>query len=480
MRARLARYQERAIHNPFDHFTFYGGVGCGKTFTGAHFALNMIEQHPDKSGFIGANNYDQLSQVALKEFFYWLNEYGYEYVADQKPPPSWGIHQKKFKNYKNIICVKVRSYVVHIFTRVLSDPNAIRGMEFSWYWIDESRDTTMYAHDMVLARMRETEFAKGLITTTTNGEDWTYERFIKGSRQGDKSFGSMHVPTYTAVQLGILTEKYYNTLRKAYSPMMALQELDARHVNIHGGRAYYAADDRHKRVVAPWGDTHPNPDRPIIIGCDFNFQPAPCVWMVGQIGPNETGPNGQFWGECIHWFTEISDTQVGTREMSRKLMRQFPGFIYRVFGDMSGNQGTTSNAGETDFAQMAQEFSENGVIASIDAIQLDEDETKRNPYVRDRVENMNTMLMNGLGEVRMTYNQNNCPLFDLDMKMVGWKPNVSQRGRGKLDDGGDNRRTHASDGAGYAVYKLFPPYRRGFLVGSVESVSRREHGLLRD
>src|SRR5690606_23495434 len=130
---------------------------------------------PEMTGFIGANTYDQLSQATLREFFYWLEEYGYEFVVDRRPPQHWG-YNRTLKQYNNTVHVRnpKTGNVALIFTRVLGDENPLRGIEFSWYWLDETRDTPEITHDVVLSRMRETpDFMKGLITTTTNGEDWS-------------------------------------------------------------------------------------------------------------------------------------------------------------------------------------------------------------------------------------------------------------------------------------------------------------------
>ena len=70
---------------------------------------------------------------------------------------------------------------------------------------------------------------------------------------------------------------------------------------------------------------------------------------------------------------------------------------------------------------------------------------------------MNAMYKNALGQVRQTYNPNTCPYFSKDLKTVGWRKTIGMRGSvQKLDDKGDHNVTHASDGAGYAVRKLFP------------------------
>ena len=247
---KLASWQRAAIFNPWDHFAMWGGVGVGKSYSGTHFAIKQICEHPEQTGLIGANTYDQLSQATLREFFYWLDHYGFEYVIDCRPPKAWAA-RRALKDYKNTISVRNprTGKVTLIFTRVMSEPNALRGIEISWYWLDETRDMAEEMHDVVLSRIRETpNYAKGLITTTPNGEDWSYKRFFVNPANDDPSdmtYGSLHVATIEAVKLGILTQKYYDTMLKSYSPMMALQELEAKHVNVFGAER----KDDHPQVL---------------------------------------------------------------------------------------------------------------------------------------------------------------------------------------------------------------------------------------
>lgn len=466
-RIRLTPFQFIALHNPYQHFAFFAGIASGKSFTGSHFAIKMMTKHPELTGFIGANNYDQMSHATLREFYYWLTYYGFQYVADRRPPAEWG-EPIKFKDYNNVMSVRNMSTgsVSYIFTRILSDADPLRGVEFSWYWLDESRDTPQMTHDVILSRMRESDIVKGLITTTTNGEDWTYQRFVIGN-DGSDLYGSMHIPTSESLRYGIITQNFYNSLRKSYSPLMAMQELDALHVNTRGGRAYYAAGDHNRRTRAPWGDYHPNPQRPLIVGCDFNFNPAPCCWVVGQTGPDQHSDH-------VHWFGEIAHVEYGTREMVQALVGQYPGFFYQIYGDASGMRGTTSNAGDHDYMQMADELNRYGCLYSIDVNQ-------NNPLVKNRIENMNSKFKNAIGEVTMTYDPARCPLFDGDVKIVGWKKlTASLSNQGRLDNNGDVQRTHATDAAGYAIWKLFPPNGSARMVEALPSSVRAESGLVMD
>lgn len=453
----MASYQLAALSSPYEHTAMYGGVGCGKSFTLAHYDINEMRKNPHLDGFIGANTYDQLNQATLKELFYWLDNYQIPYVINCRPPKEW--HTKtRFASYNNILSTKIGPQVVNAYIRVLSDPNALRGIQFGWYSLDEIRDTKQESHDVLLSRMRQSKYRKGLVGSTTNGEGWDFHRFVK-ARPGQRLYGSMHIRTIEAVKLGILTQGFYDSLRASYSELMSMQELDALHVNVHGGRAYYSGSERNRRRSAPWGDEFPDPARELIVGCDFNFDPAPHIWMVGQMGAHPITQE-----PIIHWFEEIAMNRASTPSMALALLNRFPGFYYRVFGDRSGARATTSNAGKPDYDQIGEILADNDCSYNIDSDQTN------NPLVRNRVENMNRLFLDSRGVVRQTYNPDKCPHFDSDVKMVGWKQTI-RTGQGKLDDGGDKKLTHATDGAGYAVWKLIPYTKRGRIISGIRNIT---------
>lgn len=452
-RTKIADYQNAVLRNPFEHFAFFGGVATGKTFTGSQWVVARMFERPELTGLIGANTYDQLSQATLRELFYWLDHYGIEYVIDRQPPKEWGQTRRVFKTYNNVLSLRiVPGIITTVFTRVMGDPDPLRGTEFSWYWMDESRDTPDTTFKVILSRLREApDYRRGLLTSTTNGEDWAYKAFVEEA--DGKLRGSMHVPTSESVRCGIIVPDFLAMLRASYDPLFALQELEAEHVDVLGGRAYHAFG-KHNTVPCPWGDRAPNPARPLIIGMDFNYDPAPMVWVVGQLGPDNTE-----WSESIHWFGELAKRQTSTRAHTQELVERYgDGFFYQCYGDASGQRGSTSNQGEHDYAQMAEELDALGVGFTIDV-------DHANPRVIDRVTNMNRLAKNALGQVSMTYDKQACPHLHNDVRKVAWRKTIT--GRGRLDDKGDHNLTHASDAAGYAVWKLLPMARRGILVPAV-------------
>jgi phage terminase large subunit-like protein len=430
-------WQWESLNSKCEHFAMIGGVATGKTFTGSHFVISQVVNFPDQTGFIGANTYDQLSQATLRELMYWLDEYGFEYVIDRIP--FW-TKEKKFKSYNNILSIRVGNKTAYIFTRVLGDANPLRGIEFSWYWLDESRDTPLNTHDVIMSRLRESKTIRGLVTTTPAGEDWVWKRFVWNK---DARFGYIKAKTEDSAKYGIITQNFYLTLRSSYSPVMAAQELDAEFVIVLEGRSYYTASPANEEF-----DYEPS-DYELFVGMDFNFAPAPCVWEVGQIDDD---------GD-VHVFAEISGKEVSSAELARRLAIQFGDYHLRIFGDASGNRGTTSNAGKTDYDQIAEVLSEYGVSFSIDVDQA-------NPMVKDRVENTCRLLEDGNGKRTLKYDPNKCPYLHEDFRKVVWK-------NGKVSGNGDETLTHASDGLGYSQMKLNPPMggkvKMGKNVGSLAS-----------
>lgn len=447
LHTKLAPWQYCAINQEqYPHLAFYGGIATGKTFTGAHFAISEMEKDPTRSGFIGANTYDQLSQATLKEFFHWLDYYGYQWVSDCRPPISWGA-KREFKKYTNIISVFVDGTVCTIFTRVVSDPDALRGLEFSWYWLDEIRDTEKEAHDIILSRLRESNYIRGLCTTTTNGEGWDYERFVKDT---SGLYGSIHVPTIESVRHGIITEDFYSQLVKSYPKLLADQELHAKHVVVTGQPAYLNftralnVSDR-----CPFTkDGSISPYLPIIVGMDFNLNPM--SWHLGQ----KKGEDW-YWFDRVHLFD--SHTPEAAKELVEKVKGHAPGII--IIGDASGKAGQRAAAGQSDY---------DIVFSTLDAagIRYEDRTPDSNPAIKDRVNNVNARLMDGSGQSHMWIHPSLKELID-DFERVQWKENATVT----LDPGPKKLLTHSSDGVGYAVSELTPIPSR-YQVGKMVVIRR--------
>ena len=53
-----------------------GGIGSGKTWSGAHYAIKKLQENPETMGFIGANTVKQLNDATLATLFEECDKFG--------------------------------------------------------------------------------------------------------------------------------------------------------------------------------------------------------------------------------------------------------------------------------------------------------------------------------------------------------------------------------------------------------------------
>lgn len=174
------------------------------------------------------------------------------------------------------------------------------------------------------------------------------------------------------------------------------------------GNAYYAFNrDNHVNDVKRMTGT-------IFAGLDFNVDPMTCV--IVQLIDNK-----------INVLDEIYLNNSDTYKMAAEIKRL--GYTgARLIPDSTGRNRKTS--GQSDFDILKQA----GFVI----------ESTHNPFVTDRVNNVNRLFANN--EIMI---DNKCKKLIGDLEKVVWKDN-------KLDQKTDKHLTHISDALGYACYKLKP------------------------
>lgn len=223
---------------------------------------------------------------------------------------------------------------------------------------------------------------------------------------------------YTWPSADILPEKELEAARRVLDPRTYRQEYEA---SFEGstGRAYYAYDSRTHEdagVVI-------NPRLPVFVCCDFNVDP--CVWEIAQSD-----------GRTVWVIDEIALRNTNTVEMGKKLLSSYGGFKSGlvVYGDAAGMQRST--AGKSDYALLRE-------------LGLTEHRVRKaNPFVKDRVNAVNAMLMNIKMEARL-FHHPRCAWLKKDFESVEWSPDGSGLDKRSKD------RTHASDALGYFIEHEF-------------------------
>lgn len=156
---------------------FLAGRGSGKTYGGAIKALGKLTV-PDSVGMIICPTYKQLlvAQTLLWELMYKVEaddderNYIRQLQDDTSQPLLVKNYNKAEKDLHTIFGSKVHF-------RSGQNPDALRGYNLSWYWVDEpaliKRDVILNL-DMTLRRELENVSLQSWLTTTPKGFNWLY------------------------------------------------------------------------------------------------------------------------------------------------------------------------------------------------------------------------------------------------------------------------------------------------------------------
>ena len=204
---------------------------------------------------------------------------------------------------------------------------------------------------------------------------------------------------------------YVKHLRMVYDENALKAYLNGEFVNLTHGRVYKYFT---RALMKERTDLE---NLPIECGMDFNVDALSC----------EIFRKGPTW---VHFFDEIRLKNATTYDMAEALKEKHPGIT--IYPDASGSARKTSST-RSDHAILR----EYGFTVRAHA---------SNPPVRDRTNAFNALMRNG------NVSFEGCPELISDLERCTWR-------NGDIDKR-DPERTHASDGAGYAIEHLFPVISR--------------------
>jgi phage terminase large subunit len=380
---------------------FAAGIGSGKSFIGAHWAKEKLVSDDKARGFIGANTYNQLRNATLATFFSVLDDHGFRY---------------KYNQQRNIISVNGTT----IYAYSLDNYENIRGIEFGWAWLDETRDTNREAFDVVLGRMRDKRAQKLEIRLTSSpcGFNWLHDYFAGPNRKPNysmiqgSSFDNPHLPA-----------GYLDSLMQSYDEKMYQQEVLGQFVTTGVGQVYYSFS--RLKSVKPLEII---PSLPILVGMDFNINPLSAVIF-------------QCVGQEVRVVDEISLMSSDTDQMGKTLLARY-GRV-RVIPDSTGVRRQTSSKGLSDH-QILRDLGHEVVYNA-------------NPARFDRY-----VCVNNLLEKERLWIDPKCKNLITDLEKVTYKPGTTE------PDASDKMLTHMSDALGYGCWFCFPIIKHQSGVGMVD------------
>lgn len=368
------------------------GIGSGKSWTIAHYILGRISKYPKALHFIGANTYGQLRNSTLNAVFGVLNDLEIPFSYNQ----STGILEVAGGR---VLCKSMENF------------NALRGIEIGSFILDEVRDLKQEAFDMMMGRLRDKNAGgdlQGRVVSSPSGYNWIFDYFHPSGVNNTHEFGMVHANSYANT---FLPDGYIDSIKEQYDEKFFQQEIMGDFVNLTAGKIYYGFNrdinvkEIPPAIIASGGTTY--------INADFNvgFMAATVMKYV-----NDT------LYVFDEFFLKDSDTFQATAAWNLK---------YRgatVIPDSTCSNRKTSGISDHEIIRQAG-FR---ILPTY------------NPFIRDRVNNVNRLLQQG----RIVISPKCIHLIE-DLEKCVWKGN-------KEDQTTHPHLSHSSSTLGYGAHKLMP------------------------
>ncbi len=272
--------QERFWRSTARYALYVGGVGAGKTFAGAAKILTM----PPGLGLVVAPTYTLVKDVAYRTLLEIAEPHGL--IA-----------------YRNRSDLQIKLTTgQEILFRSADRPERLVGVNAAWAWGDEWAYVDEEAHDRLIARLR-LEPGQFWATSTPNGRNWLYRRFVEAPA------ASVEVFRASSADNPYVPGAYVEALAGQYEGAHALQELEGQFVDLSGSA----------RIPGEWlvevrAFAEPVVARglPALPGLRVFEAPAPGRRYVLGVDPSEGLSGGDASPVCV--LDAVSGDQVAVLE----------------------------------------------------------------------------------------------------------------------------------------------------------------------
>lgn len=404
-------------------------------------------------------------------------------LAYKLPPMSLiGFGAPTFAQAKNIFWKDMKELVSPLMTAKISEteltitlitgteirvvgmdkPERVEGQPWDWLCLDEfaNMKETAWIENVYPALSTVGKYGKAWLIGVPEGRNHYYELDQKAKRKDEKEWASFHWKSAE-----ILPERIVEQARRDLDPLTFQQEFEADFVNF-AGRAYHQFDVEHHVIEC----RHEyNPRAPLLFCFDFNVEPGTasvCQYVKTKVPHRQEAvmvDGRMVLGEITEsrevdvlavigevWQPRNSNTEL----VCNKLLADWGEHQGRIelFGDATGGARGTAKLTGSDWE----------IIMQVMRNHFGTDRVKRrgkrtetgawvNPYERERVNAVNSLLRSASGAIRLIVDPS-CPEMIKDLDGV----RLVEGGSGEIDKKHDPKRTHLSDGLGYCIEHLHP------------------------
>lgn len=426
--------QAKFLAMPHKYRALLAGYGSGKSWAGCCALARHFWEFPGVDAGYFAPTYPQ-----IRDIFYPTVSECFE---------QWGLN----------IEIKQSNHDVHVFSgnklrgvikcRSMDKPESIIGFKLGYALIDEIDvmpfDKAILAWRKILARMRYniSGLRNGIdVTTTPEGFKFVYHQFEKLPRQRPELrelYGIVHASTYDN-EIN-LPEDYIPSLLESYPENLIAAYINGEFVNLTSG-TIYVGFSRKENVT----DETIKPNDVLFIGMDFN------VGKMAAVVHIKRGDIPMAVDEIVGAYdTPDMIQRIKERYWRYENGRYIATHQIRIYPDASGGSRRTINASYTDIALLKNA----GFLVSVN---------QANPPVKDRINAVNAMFYNAMGQRRYFVNPEKCPTFIEALEQQAY----NKFGEPDKQTGHD----HINDAAGYFIVKDYPIVRNTMFVSTYSTVA---------
>jgi phage terminase large subunit len=295
---------------------------------------------------------------------------------------------------------------------------SMRGMGVDFAVFDETSDIDPEVWYEVIRPALSAQKPPGsvLFCGTPKGYNWFKDLYDLG-KHGTPDWTSFQ---YKTIESGLVPEVEIDAAKRDLDERTFRAEYEASFEEALGVIAYNFTDDH----VVKW---IPHSIKQVLIGCDFNVSPISACIMTYLDG-----------NKGLHCIDEISMMNSNTEELVNEIKRRYPTERIVCFPDPAGAQRKTSASGKTD-------------ISILQNAGFEVRYRNRHPAVKDRINSLNSMLINTLKEKRLFIDPKCKKTID-SLRRHTYKENTMQPDKSTGFD-------HMFDSLTYAVEFLFPVTR---------------------
>lgn len=372
------------------------GIGFGKSFCGALWLVDMINQFANKEGMIVARDHPQLEAATLIEFKKALDLYDFQ--EDRDYEHNKAKHDFEFWNGTRIMARGANNY-----------ESNFRGGNLAFIWADEADFYKKEAWLRLKGRLRVYP-ERIRVTSSPFGFNHIWEDFFQNANKTKK------VIEATTYDNPTLSPEYIEDLRTTYSPRMFEQEVLGKRLQLNMGAVY--TEFNRKQHVKPCKDIVTDRDQ-IYFFLDYNIANYCGTYLIFKNG-------------VVYAIGEENLRFQYTKDMAKAIKTKYPTRPVIVIGDSAGNNKRDVSSTLTNY----QIFEQHGIP------------TKHfyNPPVESRIIGANSNFYHNRVVVDPS-----CKNLIRDLELLAWKADGSG-----IDKTSDPSLSHASDGFTYGLWYFLP------------------------